>query len=245
MEKEYTIYDLWLLLKKYFVSIINMTILGATIAAIFVMFFAEPKYISQAQLIVNQQNSQDSAIQYTEVQTNVTLISTYRDIILGDGVLTRVSDQLDNQFSITELRDSLSIVQSTESQAFNISATMLSPKDAQTVVNTVIDVFGSSLKEIYGDNVSNVYVASAASYNENQVSPNILLFTIVGGVTGAMIMIIVGVIKDLTDNRVKKSEDIMDLGLVRLGEIYNLSDEQIEKNRYKNNEITYNHRKRV
>jgi len=87
MKKEYSFYDLWQLFKKYFIRILNMTIIGATLAAIVVMFFVEPQYSSQAQLIVNQRSNQDTSIQYNEVQTNVTLVSTYRDIILGDGVV--------------------------------------------------------------------------------------------------------------------------------------------------------------
>ncbi|WP_286131738.1 hypothetical protein [Carnobacterium sp. 1290_CSPC] len=43
MEKVYTPYDLWLLFKKYFIRILNMGIIGATLAAIVVMFFVEPQ----------------------------------------------------------------------------------------------------------------------------------------------------------------------------------------------------------
>ncbi|MEY8371359.1 Wzz/FepE/Etk N-terminal domain-containing protein [Aerococcaceae bacterium 50-4] len=245
MEKEFTLYDLWQLFKKYFVRIINMTILGATITALVVMFFIEPQYSSQAQLIVNQRSSQENSIQYNEVQTNVTLVSTYRDIILGDGVLTEVNNSLDNQFSVNQLRNAITIEQSTDSQAFNISAEMASPQDAQNVVNTVITEFEETLLDIYGDEVSNVYIVSSASYNPNQVSPNIVLFTIIGGFVGAMVMISIALIIELLDNRVKSSDDLLALDLVALGEIYELSDAQKNESRIQSHRSSNSNRKRV
>lgn len=245
MEKVYTPYDLWLLFKKYFIRILNMTIIGATLAAIVVMFFVEPKYSSQAQLIVNRRSSQDASIQYNEVQTNVTLVSTYRDIILGDGVLTEVNNSLDGKFTVPQLRNAVSVEQSTDSQAFNISATMDTPVDAQNVVNSVITQFEETLVGIYGDAVSNVYVVSSASFNPSPVSPNIVLLTVVGGFVGAMIMVIIALVIELLDSRVKSRDDLIDLEMVKLGEIFELSEEQKEHSRVQSTVSTKSRGRRV
>lgn len=245
MEKDYSLYDLWQLFKKYFIKILNMGIIGATLTAIVVMFFVEPQYSSQAQLIVNQRSNQETSIQYNEVQTNVTLVSTYRDIILGDGVLTEVSNSLDKKFTIQQLRESLSVEQSTDSQAFNISATMDTPRDAQNIVNSVITEFENTLMSIYSDDVSNLYVVSSASFNPSPVSPNVVQFTIIGGFVGAMIMIAIALIIELLDNRVKSDEDLADMRMVKLGEIFELSDEQKEHSRLQSTISTKGRGRRV
>lgn len=245
MEKEYTLYDLWLLFKKYFIRILNMTIIGATLAAIVVMFFVEPQYSSQAQLIVNQRSSQDTSIQYNEVQTNVTLVSTYRDIILGDGVLTEVNNSLDGKFTVPQLRNALSVEQSTDSQAFNISATMDTPGDAQNIVNSVITEFEKTLINIYGNDVSNLYVVSSATFNPSPVSPNVLKVTIIGGLIGAMIMVTIALVIELLDSRVKSSDDIIDLQMVKLGEIFELTEDQKEHSRVQSTVSTKSRGRRV
>ncbi|MCY7731085.1 Wzz/FepE/Etk N-terminal domain-containing protein [Aerococcus urinaeequi] len=245
MEKEYSLYDLWQLFKKYFVRILNMGIIGATLAAIVVMFFVEPQYSSQAQLIVNQRNSQDTSIQYNEVQTNVTLVSTYRDIILGDGVLNEVNNSLDGKFTIPQLRNALSVEQSTDSQAFNISATMDTPGDAQNIVNSAITEFEKTLISIYGDDVSNLYVVSSASFNPKPVSPNVILYTVIGGFVGAMIMVAIALVIELLDSRVKSSDDLIDLQMVKLGEISELSENQKEHCRVQSTVSTKSRGRRV
>src|SRR5699024_10216745 len=112
MEREMSLLDLWQLLRKYYARIIGMTVVGAVLAVVFMMLFVDRQYESEAQLLVNQSSGQDTAIQYNEVQTNVNLVNTYKDIILGNAVLEAVSDNLGNVFTIDELRDSITVEQS-------------------------------------------------------------------------------------------------------------------------------------
>src|SRR5699024_166631 len=138
MEQEISLLDLWNLFRKYFVRIVGMTVIGAALAAVFMMLFVDREYQSQAQLIVNQSSGQDTAIQYSEIQSNVYLVNTYRDIIQGQAVLEAVNDNLGNVFTTGELRDAISVEQSQNSQAFYITATLGSPTDAQNVVNNLV-----------------------------------------------------------------------------------------------------------
>lgn len=245
MKKEYTLYDIWQLFRKYFIRILNMAIVGASLTAVVVMFFVEPQYSSQAQLIVNQRSSQETSLQYNEVQTNVTLVSTYSDIILGDGVLTEVNDSLGGKFTISQLRQALSVEQSADSQAFKITATMETPGDAQNVVNTVITEFEKTLLDIYGEDVSNLYVVSSASFNPSPVSPNIILLTIAGGFIGAMVMVTIALVIELLDNKVKTSDDLLELNIVKLGEVFELNRDQKENSRILADTVNYSGRRRV
>ena len=75
------------------------------------LLFVDRKYESEAQLLVNQSSGQETAMQYSELQSNVYLINTYTDIIQGDAVLTVVNESLGNHFTIGELRDAISVTQ--------------------------------------------------------------------------------------------------------------------------------------
>lgn len=232
MEQEISLLDLWNLFRKYFVRIAGMTIIGAALAVAFMLLFVDRQYESEAQLLVNQSSNQETALQYNEIQSNVFLINTYTDIIQGDAVLTAVNESLGNHFTIGELRNAISVEQSQNSQAFYISATMESPTDAQNVVNSVITEFENTLLEFYGDDVSGIYVMSSASYNPNPVSPSIIMYGLIGGMLGFIIMVGIALIKELMDNRVKSVDDLTNMGLIRLAEINELTPKQVNDNRY-------------
>lgn len=233
MEQEISLLDLWNLFRKYFVRIAGMTIIGATLAVAFMILFVDRQYESEAQLLVNQSSNQETALQYNEIQSNVFLINTYTDIIQGDAVLTAVNESLGNHFTIGELRNAISVTQSQNSQAFYISATMESPTDAQNIVNSVITEFENTLLEFYGDDVSGIYVMSSASYNPNPVSPSLIMYALIGGMLGFIIMVGIALIQELMDNRVKSAEDLTNMGMIRLGEINELTPAQVKKNRYR------------
>lgn len=245
MEQEISLLDLWRLFRKYFARIVGMTVLGAALAVIFMMFFVDRQYESEAQLLVNQSGTQDSAIQYNEVQTNVNLVNTYKDIIQGNAVLEAVNNNLGNVFTIGELRDAITVEQSPNSQAFYIRAVMDSPTDAQNVVNNVINEFENTLFEFYGDDVSSVYVVSEASYNPNQVSPSLILYALIGGMLGFILMVGIALIIELMDTRVKSADDLTNMGLIRLAEINELTDAQVKKNRFRPDSDNQPLRKRV
>ena len=232
MEQEISIIDLWNLFRKYFVRIIGMTVIGAALAIVFMMLFVDRQYESEAQLLVNQSNNTESAIQYNEIQTNVSLVQTYSDIITGNAVLESVNEQLGDVFTLGELNAAIRVEQSPNSQAFFIRATMESPTDAQNVVNTVVSEFESELRAIYGDDVSSVYVMSSASYNPNPTSPSIIMYALIGGMLGFIIMLGIALIKELMDTRVKSVDDLTNMGLIRLAEINELTPKQVKDNRY-------------
>lgn len=233
MEQEINLLDLWKLLRKYFARIIGMTVVGAALAVVFMMLFVDRQYESEAQLLVNQNSRQDTAIQYNEVQTNVNLVNTYKDIIRGNAVLEAVNENLGNVFTVNELRESITVEQSPNSQAFYISAVMGSPTDAQNVVNNVIREFENTLREFYGEEVSSINLVSAATYNPNQVSPSIIIFAIIGGLLGFILMAIISLIQDLMDTRVKSADELTNMGMMRLAEINELTDTQVKKNRFR------------
>ena len=110
---------------------------------------------------------------------------------------------------------------------------MESPVDAQNIVNSVITEFENTLMTFYGDDVTGIYVMSSASYNPNPVSPSIIMYALIGGMLGFIIMVGIALIKELMDTRVKSVDNLTNMGLIRLGEINELTNAQIKKNRYR------------
>lgn len=245
MEQEPSFSDLLILVRKYTMRIVGVTVIGAILSVIFMMLFVDRQYKSEAQLLVNQSNASETAIQYNDIQTNVNLVNTYKDIIRGNAVLEQVNANLGNVFTVSQLRGAISVEQSANSQAFYISAIMESPTDAQNVVNNVITVFEDTLLDVYGEDVSSIYVMSQASYNPSQVSPNVFRYALIGGMTGFFLMVGIALVQELLDTRIKSVEDLTNMGLIHITELNELTDTQIRNNRLRVEADNISKRKRV
>ena len=219
MEEEISLMELFDIVRDHLWSFVLSTVIGALVAFLAVQFLVTPLYSSSTQLLVNQGTTDEQPIQYNQIQSNVQLINTYRDIVLADSTLTEVNSQLGNSYTISELRDAISVDQQPNSQAFTISAKMPSPEAAQVVTSTVEQVFESQVKEAYRTNDPDIFVLTPATFNPNPVSPNKKLYLLVGGLLGLMLSAGYHLVRELLDTTVNKTTDVDQLGLICLGEI--------------------------
>ncbi|XJS10987.1 YveK family protein [Aerococcaceae bacterium WGS1372] len=231
MQEELTFSRLYTLLKKHLLSMIIATLIGAGISLAGMYYFVTPIYSSQAQLLVNQKQTTDTPIQYNEIQSNIQLISTYSDIIKGHAVLDQVSKNLNGDLTIEELQESISVTQSPDSQVFYLEAMNPSPTQAQVIVNEVITVLESTLANIYDDTETSINVISPATWNGRSVSPNPIVFAIVGGVIGLAISLTRIFIIELMDTTLRDDGFLTSLGYTNLGQIHELSNRELKKSK--------------
>ena len=229
MQEELSLLELFKVLKKHIFMILISMILGAGISSAFMIFFVDEIYKSEAQLIVNQNSNIDkevAAVQYNDLQTSISLINTYSDIIKSQSLLQEVSNSLNNEISVPALRQNLTVEQSPDSQSFMIKANLGSPDLAQRVVATVTEKFIDVLPKIYQDNTTNVYVLSDASYNSDRVSPSLFRYIVIGAILGLLLSLIMVFIREINDNTIRNEDFLMSIGLVNLGEVNRLSKDE-------------------
>src|SRR5690554_904126 len=94
MEEEISLVELFAIIKKRLALIINLTLAGLLIVAVYTFFIATPEYSSTAQLLANR-TQQEEMIQQADINTNIQLINTYKDIIQGPVILDEVRDVMD------------------------------------------------------------------------------------------------------------------------------------------------------
>ncbi|MGY4105414.1 YveK family protein [Ignavigranum ruoffiae] len=229
MQEELSLLELFKVLKKHIFMILISMILGAGLSSAFMIFFVDEIYKSEAQLIVNQNSNIDkevAAVQYNDLQTSISLINTYSDIIKSQSLLQEVSNSLNNEISVPALRQNLTVEQSPDSQSFMIKANLGSPDLAQRVVATVTEKFIDVLPKIYQDNTTNVYVLSDASYNSDRVSPSLFRYIVIGAILGLLLSLIMVFIREINDNTIRNEDFLMSIGLVNLGEVNRLSKDE-------------------
>ncbi|MFV0557464.1 MAG: YveK family protein [Enterococcus sp.] len=229
MEETISIKEIYDILKKHLKVILLCTVIGGILAGMISFLFITPKYSSQTQLIVTLPKSETTNV--NDVNTNLQMINTYKDLITGDLVMSEVSKQLEDNANIEmtegELREVVEVTQSQNSQMFSIKAVDANPKNAKEIANTTAEVFKDNAKDVMS--VDKISIISEASASEKPVSPNNKLIIVIGLVLGALLGIVVAFVFQLFDRTVKDDKFIIEtLDLTILGSIPLMDDKEVE-----------------
>lgn len=233
MEETISLGELFEILRKRWLLILATTLAGFALAAGVTFFLITPKYSSSAEMIV-QSKAENMNTNLQDVNANVLLINTYKDMILGDVVINDVQRELEQNYgqSLTksELKSVISVNQSQNSQMFQIVATVDNPDHATDIANVTAQVFQSKATDVL--NVNKVTITSAAQSNPTPVSPNNMLNVVIGGLLGLMIGVGLAFLLELLDKTVKDERFVTEeLGLPILGDVNEMTKKELENGR--------------
>lgn len=258
MEETISLEELFQVLKKKALLILMMTIAGIGIAAGVTFFLITPKYDSAAQLIVqNSQNEAANTNLQNDINGNVLMINTYKDMIKGDVVIDAVQKELSDKYQYTysnsELKNMIEVEQSQNSQMFQIVATSPEPRKAATIANTTAMVFEQKAEDVLA--VNKVTITSKGVVPSSAVFPNNKLNLLIGAVVGLMIGVGLAFLIELLDKTVKDERFIAEvLELPILGQVSEVSKKELAKSRVtaaatpqepKNDSISHNHNRKT
>lgn len=226
MEEEISLVELFEILKKRLSMIVSLALIGLILAATFTFFIATPKYSATTQILVNQSSQNTDGIQLSDINTNVQMINTYRDIIKGPVILEGVIETLELDATVTELSDQLEVATQDNSQVFSLNVTSENPYTASDIANTTAGTFQEEVGNIM--NVENVTVIAEAVPNIDPVSPNNVLNLIIGLLLGGMVGVGAAFLLEFMDKSVKDERFITEtLGWSTLGNVSEMSDDEL------------------
>lgn len=231
MQEDIKLKDIYGIIKSHFWKILLSTIVGVVMAYLALTYLAIPKYNSEAQLLVTQDTSSSDMMHVSEIEQNIQMVNTYRDIMTGEAVLTQVNEKLNNVYSSNELSRAISIVQSPNSQAFYIEVEAITPEQAQAIVTEVVVAFEEKVKEVYGEEGTQLYVLSPASFNPTLVSPNAAFFVLVGLMFGVVIGCLIALSFELMDSTIHGDAFLKKIGLNNLGPVDEMSNKELKNTR--------------
>lgn len=229
MEETISLKEIYETLRKHLITIIISMFAGLAISGIVTFFILTPKYSSQAQLIVTLPQSDTTNV--NDVNTNLQMINTYKDMIVSDLVLNEVKDRLQTEDKVKmtaeQIKDAISVNQSQNSQMFSIQATSTNAVTAQQIANTTSQVFQENAKDVM--NVDKISIISGAVANTTPVSPNNKLNLVIGLVLGMMVGVGLAFLFELLDRTVKDEKYVMDdtLGFPILGTVPEMSAKEL------------------
>ena len=233
MEETISIVELIQILKKKALLIIMTTIAGIGLAAGVTFFMLTPIYDSAAQLIVQNKQAEGTNLQ-NDINGNLMLINTYKDMIKGDIMIDAVQKELQKEYQFTysnsELKDIIEVEQAQNSQMFRIIANSPEPRKAATIANVTAGIFHKKAEDVL--EVSKVTITSKGVVPSKAIFPNNKLNLLIGAVVGMMLGVGLAFLIELFDKTVKDDRFIAEsLGLPILGQVSEISKKDLFENR--------------
>lgn len=198
-------------------SIVLAALVFAIAAFGYSAFLAKKEYQSTSRIyVVSRQNQDNNALTNSDLQAGSYLVKDYREIILSQNVLTQAIDELKLDMTPAELSKKINVSVPTDTRILSITAKDGDPKEAARIANGLRNVAAEKIISV--TKVSDVTTLDEAEVPQLPSSPNIRRNVLLGFVAGAGLMVVLLVVVEVLDDRVKRPEDIEELmGLTLLG----------------------------
>ena len=219
-EKQAVEIDVFAMLKtlwKRKFSIVLVALVFAIAAFGYSAFLAKKEYQSTSRIyVVSRQNQENNALTNSDLQAGSYLVKDYREIILSQNVLTQAIEELKLDMTPAELSKKISVSVPTDTRILSITAKDGDPKEAARIANGLRNVAAEKIISV--TKVSDVTTLDEAEVPQSPSSPNIRHNVLLGFIAGAGLMVVLLVVVEVLDDRVKRPEDIEELmGLTLLG----------------------------
>ena len=198
-------------------SIVLVALVFAIAAFGYSAFLAKKEYQSTSRIyVVSRQNQENNALTNSDLQAGSYLVKDYREIILSQNVLTQAIEELKLDMTPAELSKKISVSVPTDTRILSITAKDGNPKEAARIANGLRNVAAEKIISV--TKVSDVTTLDEAEVPQTPSSPNIRRNVLLGFIAGAGLMVVLMVVVEVLDDRVKRPEDIEELmGLTLLG----------------------------
>lgn len=197
-------------------------IISGGIAFGYSSFVIKPEFTSTTRIyVVNRNQGDKPGLTNQDLQAGSYLVKDYREIILSQDVLEKVVADQKLNIDAKTLAKKVQVTVPADTRIVSISVRDGLPEEASRIANALREV--ASQKIIAVTRVSDVTTLEEARPALSPSSPNIRRNTILGFGVGAGLVIIVVLLIELLDDRVKRPEDIEEvMHLSLLGVIPNL-----------------------
>ena len=198
-------------------SIILVALVFAIAAFSYSAFLAKKEYQSTSRIyVVSRQNQDNNALTNSDLQAGSYLVKDYREIILSQNVLSQAIEDLKLDLTPAELSKKISVSVPTDTRILSITAKDGDPKEAARIANGLRNVAAEKIISV--TKVSDVTTLDEAEVPQSPSSPNIRRNVLLGFIAGAGLMVVLLVVVEVLDDRVKRPEDVEELmGLPLLG----------------------------
>ena len=219
---EIDVFHLFKILWKRKILIALVAIVAGALAFAYSAFVVKPEFTSTTRIyVVNRNQGDKPGLTNQDLQAGSYLVKDYREIILSQDVLEKVTSNLKLDLSPKALASKVKVTVPVDTRIVSISVNDKVPEEASRIANSLREVAAEKIISI--TRVSDVTTLEEARPATAPSSPNIRRNTIIGLLGGTVFTVIAVLIVELVDTRVKRPEDIEDvMQIALLGVVPNL-----------------------
>ena len=219
---EIDVFHLFKILWKRKILIALVAIVAGALAFAYSAFIVKPEFTSTTRIyVVNRNQGDKPGLTNQDLQAGSYLVKDYREIILSQDVLEKVTSDLKLDLSPKALASKIKVTVPVDTRIVSISVNDRVPEEASRIANSLREIAAEKIISI--TRVSDVTTLEEARPAIAPSSPNIRRNTIIGLLGGTVFMVIAVLIVELVDTRVKRPEDIEDvMQIALLGVVPNL-----------------------
>ena len=206
--------------RKFLIALVALV--AGLAAFAYSSFVIKPQYASTTRIyVVNRNQADKPGLTNQDLQAGSYLVKDYREIILSQDVLEKVVADQNLTIDAKTLGEKVSVTVPADTRIVSISVRDGKPEEASRIANALREV--AAQKIISVTRVSDVTTLEEARPATSPSSPNIRRNTMMATIAGVGIVIVIVLLVELLDDRVKRPEDIEEvMHISLLGVIPNL-----------------------
>ena len=207
--------QLFKVLWKKKIAIILTAIVAALVAFGVSSFILTPEYSSTTRIyVVNRNQSENAGLTNQDLQAGTYLVKDYKEIILSQDVLEKVISNLKLEQSGKGLSKKIQVTVPVDTRIVSIVVKDDQPEEASRIANALREVAAEKIIKV--TRVSDVTTLEEARPALTPSSPNIRRNTLLAFLAGGAAMVILILLLELLDDRVKRPEDVEEVMQVAL-----------------------------
>ena len=202
--------------------IVLAALVAGVVSFAYSSFVIKPQYTSTTRIyVVNRNQADKPGLSNQDLQAGAYLVKDYREIILSQDVLEKVVTDQKLTIDAKTLGKKVSVNVPTDTRIVSISVRDGNPEEASRIANALREVAAQKIISI--TRVSDVTTLDEARPATSPSSPNIRRNTMMSVIVVTGLVILVVLLVEVLDDRVKRPEDIEEvMQLSLLGVVPNL-----------------------
>ncbi len=242
MEETLSIKELMNIIKKRLILIIGLMIVAISLAVIISFYILTPIYQAQTQILVNQKEKSEDYYSWSQMETDLQLISTYNNIITSPIILSKVIEELQLDTSPELLANEITLSSENGSKVLFLDVLDSDLEVAVNIANTTAEVFQKEVPKLL--NVDNINILAEAKLNKasNPVSPNEELNIAIGAIIGLLLGVGIAFLLEILNTTIKDEKDVEEvLGVPIMGIVGSIPIEKEKKSSLKSRRVRGTH----
>lgn len=205
---ELTLEQVISILLKNIIFIIISSIIFLAGAFVISNYFIDPTYVSSVKMYVVPGDADDSLVRpnINDLTYAQKVVNTYIEILKTNSFLSKIAVETKLGYTVEDLNKMVSFKVLNNTEIFQIDVTSESPTYAKFIADSISLNAPLQITGIKEDD--SVKLVQPAELPTVPASPNIILNTVIGCMLGLSISVLISILKEILDVRVKGNDDL-------------------------------------